>query len=161
MGQYPDSYQWYHAGTKRCVSSAGRIHLPLPLGSSPLELKCILFWHSVQLIRNLVTASLGRKAYVSAIWENNETAVCPGWGRMANGEPGGGCGRPSAPSHLACSAGWEHQRLTATHRSLQPSPGIPESLLLEQLLMEEHFGRVTGVSERHWEANEQTFGLPA
>lgn len=62
MGQCPDSSQGYCTGTKRCVSSAGRIHSSLPLGSRPLELKCILFWHSVQLIRNLVTASLGRNA---------------------------------------------------------------------------------------------------
>lgn len=55
----------------------------------------------------------------------------------------------------------EHQQLTATHHSLQPGPGVPESTLLEQVLVEEHFGRVTGVSERHWDTNEQTFGLPA
>ncbi len=30
--------------------------------------RCIRFWQSAHDIRNLVTASLGRKEYVSAIW---------------------------------------------------------------------------------------------
>lgn len=57
-----------------------------PLNSAVLGLMCILFWHSPQLIRKRVTASRGRKAYVSAIWQpqkQREMGVKEtGWERM-------------------------------------------------------------------------------
>lgn len=42
---------------------------------SSVDVTCILFWQSEQDIRNLVTASLGKNAYVSAIWSQKETQV--------------------------------------------------------------------------------------
>lgn len=50
-------------------------HLFFPLNFGPTDLrtvagcKCILFWQSEQDMRNLVTASRGRKAYISATCE--------------------------------------------------------------------------------------------
>ncbi len=58
----PDQY----SNGRHCCSVAF-----VPLQSCPVVLMCILFWHSPQLIRKRVTASLGRKAYVSAIWERD------------------------------------------------------------------------------------------
>lgn len=137
-GTVSGSCGWHSAGTKCNVSSAGA----LPLGSRPLELKCILFWHSVQLIRNLVTASLGRNAYVSAIWGNNRELYV-----LGEGEWGG--------KHREHRHNSQPHIVPSSPKSL-PSPKSPP----EQLLVGEHFGRVTGVSLRHRDTNEQTFGIP-
>jgi len=84
---------------------------------------------------------------------------CLSWAR--NGEGRAGRGAHGYPPTSPAQPSQEHQRRTATHRSLQPSPGIPAALPPEQLLLEEHSGSVTGVSGRHREAQGQTFGLPA
>lgn len=72
-----------------------------------------------------------------------------------------GAGDHGHPPTSPAQPSQEHQRLTTTHHFCQPGPGTPESLPPEQLLMEEHFWRVIGVSERHRDANKQTFGLSA